>query len=70
MQKILIVMLIFLLLAGVFGCASMVMPYAENPLCSKGQVGGYCGTVTDVNEITDKEMDKRKKKNKISQKRR
>lgn len=68
MQKILVVMLLFLLLAGAFGCASIVMPYAENPLCSKGQAGGYCGTITDVNEITDKEMEERKKKSKVSRK--
>lgn len=43
------------------GCASVVMPYAENPLCSKGAAGGYCGTVTDVNEVTDREIDERKK---------
>jgi len=61
MQKILLLFLLILLLAGMSGCASIVMPYAENPLCSKGQAGGYCGTITDVNEVTDREMSMNKK---------
>ncbi len=61
MQKILLLFLLILLLTGMSGCASIVMPYAENPLCSKGQAGGYCGTITDVNEVTDREMSMNKK---------
>jgi len=30
------------------GCASMIMPYAEEPLCRKGVEGGYCGSLSDV----------------------
>lgn len=62
MQKVLIALLLLLLLAGAFGCAGIVMPYAESPLCVKGVAGGYCGTITDVNAVTDREMEERKKK--------
>jgi len=61
MQKILLLFLLILLLITMSGCASIIMPYTENPLCSKGQAGGYCGTITDVNEVTDREMNMNKK---------
>lgn len=54
--------LLLSLLLALTGCAKIVMPYAENPLCSKGTAGGYCGSITDVNAVTDKEMEERKKK--------
>lgn len=68
MRRVIVGLLLFLLLAGAGGCASIVMPYAEAPLCSKGVAGGYCGTVTDVNEVTDREMDERKKNKTLQRK--
>ena len=39
------------------GCSSKVfMPYEEEPLCNTGKGSGYCGSVSDVYEITIKEQ--------------
>lgn len=48
-----------------FGCASLVMPYAEEPLCKKGIAGGYCGSLSDVYEISEMEHPNKKPKNKV-----
>lgn len=34
------------------GCASILMPYAEEPLCKKGISGGYCGNLSEIYEVT------------------
>lgn len=35
------------------GCSGKVfMPYEEDPLCNSGKGSGYCGSVSDVYEIT------------------
>ena len=46
------------LLAGLSGCASMVMPYSDTPLCKKGAAAGYCGSITEVYEETNNEVRK------------
>ncbi len=38
------------------GCASMVMPYSDTPLCKKGASAGYCGSITEVYEETTREV--------------
>jgi hypothetical protein len=38
------------------GCASVVVPYNETPLCSKGITGGYCASLTDVYDEVNKEI--------------
>ena len=41
---------------GLTGCASMVMPYSDTPLCKKGATAGYCGSITEVYEETTREV--------------
>lgn len=53
------------ILFALTGCASMIMPYSDTPLCQKGAAAGYCGSITEVYEITNSEVrqsvsDKRK----------
>lgn len=57
MEKIISIATLSLLLALLLsGCASMIMPYAEEPLCRKGVEGGYCGSLTDVYDIVSYEQ--------------
>ncbi len=44
------------LLIGSAGCASMVMPYSDTPLCKKGAAAGYCGSITEVYEETSRDV--------------
>lgn len=41
---------------GLTGCASMVMPYSDTPLCKKGAAAGYCGSITEVYEETIRDV--------------
>jgi hypothetical protein len=48
-QKIISIAIVSTLLVLLLnGCASIIMPYADEPLCRKGVEGGYCGSLSDV----------------------
>ena len=47
-----LVALAMTVVTGLSGCASMVMPYSDTPLCKKGAAAGYCGSITEVYEET------------------
>lgn len=38
---------------GLYGCASIVMPYHEDPLCKRGVAGGYCGNLTEIDDYVE-----------------
>lgn len=40
------------------GCASMVMPYNEAPLCNKGIYGGYCASLSEVYDAVSEDIKK------------
>ena len=40
------------LLSLFLGGCSVILPYSEDTLCSKGAEGGYCGRISDVYEKT------------------
>jgi len=67
-MRIIMSIILLTMILSLNGCAQALMPYAENPLCSKGVAGGYCGTITDVNEVTDREMEARKQSKNIKKK--
>ena len=43
---------------------SIVMPYQDQPLCSKGRVGGYCGPLNEVYDVTTQDIDTKSKQQK------
>ncbi len=38
------------------GCASIVIPYHETPLCSKGVTGGYCASISEVYDAVTEDI--------------
>lgn len=53
MKKIIVFLFIAELLTG---CSSKILlPYEENPICSAGKEGGYCGSLTDVYKKIEEE---------------
>jgi hypothetical protein len=55
--------LIIMVLCGLAAC-SIVMPYQDHPLCSRGRVGGYCGPLNEVYDATTQEIDTKNKEQK------
>ena len=51
-----LVALAMTVVTGLTGCASMVMPYSDTPLCKKGAAAGYCGSITEVYEETIRDV--------------
>ena len=50
--------IVLLALAGIVlsGCSTKVLlPYEENPVCSRGKEGGYCGSLSDVYKQIEKQ---------------
>ena len=43
---------------------SGLMPYQDQPLCSKGKVGGYCGPLNEVYDVTTQQIDMKNKQQK------
>jgi hypothetical protein len=43
---------------------SLLMPYQDQPLCSKGRVGGYCGPLNEVYDVTTQDIDTKNKQQK------
>jgi hypothetical protein len=43
---------------------SLLMPYQEEALCSKGKVGGYCGPLNEVYDVTTQQIDMKSKQQK------
>ncbi len=62
---ILLILLSFLTMS-LCGCASLLLPYEEEPLCKLGVEGGYCGSLSDVYEAVNNQqcLEKNKKCNK------
>ena len=60
MKNLAIIVTAGFLFSLLVGCTKLIMPYAEEPMCRKGIVGGYCGSITEVYDVTTEEM-KRKK---------
>lgn len=57
MKKIFILALAFILsVIFLSGCASLILPYEEEPLCRLGVEGGYCGSLSDVYDAVSYEM--------------
>lgn len=47
---------LFLSVMFLSGCASLILPYEEEPLCRLGVEGGYCGSLSDVYDAVSYEM--------------
>jgi hypothetical protein len=57
MKKTISIIILSILIALLLSaCASMIMPYAEEPLCRKGVEGGYCGSLSDVYDAVSYEQ--------------
>lgn len=41
------------------GCAGVLVPYHDEPLCRKGSTGGYCGSVTEVYDAVTGELERK-----------
>lgn len=54
-----------LLLSLGSGCTKVVLPYKDEPLCSKGVTGGYCGSLSEVYNAVTAEMDSKKRLRRI-----
>lgn len=47
--------LLIILIVTIFsGCGNVLMPYKEKSSCTQGKYNGYCGSVSDVYNITKK----------------
>lgn len=44
------------------GCASIIMPYHEDSLCKKGVAGGYCDSLSEIDEYVDQKYFNKAKK--------
>lgn len=53
MKNIFKVAIFFIVLIGFSGCSTKILlPYEECPECVKGTGEGYCGSLTDVYNVT------------------